>query len=135
MESKTILLVDDDAYFREYVREVLEMTGVRVLEAADGQAALAVAASGPSSIDLLLTDVNMPGIDGVGLAHRMRLLHPEIRVRYMSGSDPHELSCPREELIAKPFGVDVLLEWVCHALGVAHRLDSFGLNAPSVKSA
>jgi two-component system, cell cycle sensor histidine kinase and response regulator CckA len=134
----TVLLVDDDADVREYVREVLEMTGVSVLEAADATAALAIATSAPSSINLLLTDVNMPGIDGVELARRLRRLRPEIRVRYMSGSDPHDLatrglSC--SELIAKPFGVDGLLEGVCHALGVTHRFDSFGWNASNGKSA
>jgi two-component system, cell cycle sensor histidine kinase and response regulator CckA len=140
VNSLTILLVDDDADVRGYAREVLEMTGARVLEAADATAALAIAARTPTSIDLLLTDINMPGIDGVELAHRLRLLRPEIRVRYMSGSDPYELatrgvSCSRGDLIAKPFGVDGLLEGVCRALGVARRFDWFGWNASNGKSA
>jgi CheY-like chemotaxis protein len=130
MNSLTVLLAEDNAHVRKLVREVVEMVGLSVLEASDGTAALAIAARSPSSIDLLLTDVAMPGIDGVELARRVRLLRPETRVRYMSASDPHELmtwgfSFPRGELIPKPFGVYELIERVGDALGVADRLDSF----------
>jgi CheY-like chemotaxis protein len=94
MNSLTVLLAEDNAHVRKLVREVVEMVGLSVLEASDGTAALAIAARSPSSIDLLLTDVAMPGIDGVELARRVRLLRPETRVRYMSASDPRNpLGC------------------------------------------
>ena len=140
MTPRTVLLVDDDARVRDAVRVALEMNGLTVLDAADAMAALAIVSSARRSIDLLLTDVNMPGIDGVELARRVRLLRPEIRVRYMSGSDPHELatrglSCVRGELLTKPFGVDVLMERVCQALGGPDRSGSFGRRASVGRSA
>lgn len=134
MNSVTVFPVDDHAAVREYVREVLEVTGLLVLEAAHATAALAIAANARSSIDLLLTDVDMPGIDGIELARRVRLLRPETRVSYVSGSNRDEVASrghpiPDGELIAKPFGVDVSAEWVCEAVGAAHPLGSFGWSA------
>jgi DNA-binding response OmpR family regulator len=134
MTPPRVLLVDDDARCRECVRELLEMTGFTVIEAVDATAALTIIAIAPSSIDLLLTDVNMPGIDGIELARRVRLLRPETRVLYMSGSDPHELATrgfwfQRREVIAKPFGAAVLMERVCDALEAAGRSGSFGWSA------
>lgn len=81
MNPVTVLRVDDHAAAREYVREVLEVTGLLVLEAAPATAALAIAANPRSSVDLLLTDVDMPGIDGVELARSVRLLRAKTRVR------------------------------------------------------
>jgi CheY-like chemotaxis protein len=81
----TILLVDDDESVRRLVRQVLVKDGFRVLEAADGAQALQVAAGYDHSLDLLLTDVMMPNVNGLVLAERLSLERPGIRVLYMSG--------------------------------------------------
>jgi two-component system cell cycle sensor histidine kinase/response regulator CckA len=83
--SETILLVEDEASLRELVRECLEASGYNVLEACHGMAALEVGERHPGRIDLLLTDVVMPGMSGRELAERLRGARPEIRTVYMSG--------------------------------------------------
>ena len=83
--SRTILLVEDSVPVRHLTRELLEASGYRVLEAADGEAALIVAARHPGQIDLLLTDLVLPGTSGLALARRMLELRPGIHVLYSSG--------------------------------------------------
>jgi CheY-like chemotaxis protein len=83
--SETVLLVEDDASLRELIRECLESTGYTVIEARHGAEALGICERGPPPIDLVMTDVVMPGMSGRELADRLRLSRPEIRVLYMSG--------------------------------------------------
>ncbi|HTI55661.1 MAG TPA: response regulator, partial [Verrucomicrobiae bacterium] len=64
---RTILVVDDDEWVRVLARDVLATEGYRVLEAADGQDAIRIAAEHPGPIHLLLTDVAMPGMNGCEL--------------------------------------------------------------------
>lgn len=82
---RTILIVDDDAWVRGLVRDVLAGDGYRVLEAGDGQDAIRVAAEHPGPIHLLLTDVVMPGMNGQALAERLKSIRPETKVLYVSG--------------------------------------------------
>jgi CheY-like chemotaxis protein len=67
------------------VREILEGAGYRILEAADAEAALRIAASHAEPIDLLLTDVVMPGMSGFALAQQVSRERPETKILYMSG--------------------------------------------------
>jgi len=83
--GETILLVEDDEAVRQVVVEILEGRGYRVLAAADAQQALSLAAGHEGSVDLLITDVVMPGMNGADLAARMAALRPGIRVLFMSG--------------------------------------------------
>jgi len=83
--SETILLVEDDEALRELNREILEVLGYRVLEAADGEAALEENARHQGPLHLLLTDMVMPGMTGRQLAERLRLSRPGIRVLVISG--------------------------------------------------
>jgi PAS domain S-box-containing protein len=83
--SGTVLLVEDVKEVRQVTRLVLQRLGCRVLEAANGAAALEVAAAHPDRIDLLLTDVVMPEMSGFELADRIRQQRPAIRLLYMSG--------------------------------------------------
>lgn len=106
-----ILLVDDDPQVRSLVDRLLRDEGYEVLVAADGQAALARAAeSGP--IDLLLSDVVLPRMNGLVLARQLRERWPDLRVLLMSGYSDEPLggigSVPFE-LLAKPFSDDQLL--------------------------
>src|ERR1700683_1152738 len=83
--SETILLVEDEKGVRELAREYLRTCGYQVVEAEDGHTALELAAMHAGSIDLLMTDVVMPGISGRELAERVKLIGPKISVLYMSG--------------------------------------------------
>ncbi|HEY6060180.1 MAG TPA: PAS domain S-box protein, partial [Gemmatimonadales bacterium] len=83
--SGTVLLVEDEAGVRRLAREVLSRYGYRVLEAGDGNEALRVAGAYEGPIDLLLTDVVMPGMSGAELAERFHALRPEAAVLYASG--------------------------------------------------
>ena len=81
---ETILLVNDEADVRATAREILEGQGYEVLEALDAEEAVRVAATHQGPIDLLLTDVVMPGASGQDLAMLLGLQRPDLRVLYMS---------------------------------------------------
>jgi two-component system cell cycle sensor histidine kinase/response regulator CckA len=83
--GETILLVEDNAEVRGLARQVLERQGYTLLEAGNGQQALALAASHTGPIHLLLTDVIMPGMSGSSLSERLVQSHPDVRILYMSG--------------------------------------------------
>lgn len=83
--SETVLLVEDEPEVRALVRESLERSGYRILEAGDGHEALAVCGQCKGRIDLLLTDVVMPGMGGRELARRLASLQPHMKVLYTSG--------------------------------------------------
>ena len=81
----TILVVEDEEDVRELARDVLEMNGYTVLEALDVADATRLARTHPGPIDLLVTDVVMPGVSGPELARRLRAHRPDLRVLCMSG--------------------------------------------------
>jgi PAS domain S-box-containing protein len=83
--TATILLVEDEANLRYLARQFLEKQGYRVLEAADGAAAMQIAVAQEGAIHLLLTDVVMPGMNGRELAQRVSEIRPHAKVLYMSG--------------------------------------------------
>jgi signal transduction histidine kinase/CheY-like chemotaxis protein len=83
--SETVLLVEDEAMVAKLVAGALEKAGYTVLRAANAQEALVVVHSCTAPIDLLLTDVVMPGMNGRELADEVVTLRPDIRVLYMSG--------------------------------------------------
>jgi two-component system cell cycle sensor histidine kinase/response regulator CckA len=83
--TESILVVDDDSGIRHLVAATLRPLGYSVLEAGSGEEALQIAAAETGTIDLLLTDVVMPGINGRALAERLAPSRPEMRMVYMSG--------------------------------------------------
>jgi len=105
---ETVLLAEDEASVRQLATLILERNGYRVVAAADGMAALAAAGAHEGTIDLLLTDVIMPGLNGRELAERFATLYPTARVLYMSGYAGEALSAqgvldPSVAFLAKPF--------------------------------
>lgn len=119
----TILLVDDENLIREYALSVLEQAGYKVLLAADGREAMEHLESRELEIDLLLTDIVMPGeINGAELKDRALELYPDIRVLIASGyssgilSFDIEESNPRTDFITKPYQRDELLAKVSNLL-------------------
>jgi PAS domain S-box-containing protein len=111
--TETILIVDDEGSMRQFLYESLAAIGYTILEAQDGFEALQVAESYTQRIDLLLTDIVMPGMDGWELAQHHIRLHPESKVLFVSAcsgkpSDPCFTSDSRYSFLPKPFALDTL---------------------------
>ena len=111
--SGTILLVEDEKLLRELIRIYLEKSGFEVLDADSPAQALKIAGTFTKAIDLLVTDVIMPGMNGRQLADAMRARHPSLKVIYMSGysDDKIALTGIRESettLVQKPFALEEL---------------------------
>ena len=111
--GQTILVTEDDDAVRGYVVAVLADLNYRVLEASDGPAALAIIATENRHVDLLLTDVVMPEMNGRELANQARSLSPSIRVLFMTGYSQDAIIHqgrldPDVELIEKPFRRETL---------------------------
>src|SRR5207237_3483258 len=83
--SETILLVEDEGAVRDLTRRCLESTGYRVISAENAEEAIELAAEHAARIDLLLTDVVMPGASGPELSRRLLERRPDVRVLYVSG--------------------------------------------------
>ena len=83
--GETILLVEDQEAVRHLTREILEMSGYVILEAASGKEALRISGEHKAPIRLMVTDVVMPGMSGTELGQRLRALRPEMKVLYISG--------------------------------------------------
>jgi signal transduction histidine kinase len=111
----TILVVDDDDNVRRVTERILRNAGYQVLSANSGLAALAVAREHGDAIDLLLTDIVMPGMSGRDLARDLNVAHPTVRVIFMSGYHQHA-PMNNSQFIPKPFTKVELLEKVHHAL-------------------
>lgn len=90
--SGTVLVVEDEPAVRELVREFLEESGYRVLDAGGGPAAIELLQQHAGAIQLLLTDVIMPGMSGRELADRLTALRPGLKVLYMSGYTDNEIA-------------------------------------------
>jgi signal transduction histidine kinase len=109
-QARTILLVEDEQGVRALFGDVLRRAGHRVLEAGDPDAALGLAAEAPD-LDLLLTDVVMPGMSGRQLAERLQAARPGLKVVYMSGYTDHILESEQGgwDFLQKPCSLEALL--------------------------
>jgi PAS domain S-box-containing protein len=121
--GQTILIVEDEATIRSNVRECLEQLGYRVVEAENGEAALQVCDRLHGKVDLVLSDLVMPGMGGYELAGELAQRHPAVRVLFMSGYT--EDSAARRDILLqgsaflqKPFSVADLSNAVHQALSV-----------------
>jgi CheY-like chemotaxis protein len=118
--NETILLAEDDESVREFVAFVLRGLGYRVLEAGDGAEALAIADGFVEPIDLLLSDVVMPRMDGVALARALAPRRPAMKVLHVSGYPGDAAPGGRARLLNKPFDRDQLALSVRHVLDASH---------------
>ncbi|SFE91257.1 CHASE3 domain-containing protein [Methylobacterium sp. yr596] len=123
--SATVLVVEDEEAVREIACAILSDLGYRVLEAADGEEALRVFGANAASVDLLLTDVVLPGkVRGREVAERVRSVRPDVRVLFMSGYTENSIVHHGRlddgvNLIGKPFKREQLARKVAGVLGTA----------------
>jgi two-component system, cell cycle sensor histidine kinase and response regulator CckA len=118
---ETVLLVEDEESVRELVRVTLASRGYNVLEAENGECGLRIAEAFKEHIDILITDVMMPGIGGRELARKLLLLRPGISVLYLSGYTEdsvitHGALGPSTAFLQKPFTLQNLAKKVREVL-------------------
>jgi len=121
--DETILLVEDESAVRTYLAAILSEQGYNVLSAAGSREAELIASRHSEPIDLLLTDMAVPGSSGVEIAARIGNLRPGITVLRMSGHAGPTGTGP-EHILEKPFRPAVLLQRIRALLDCAPRLDS-----------
>lgn len=121
-----ILLVEDESMVREVTGQVLSHAGYSVLESSNAKEALQIAHTHDGRIDLLLTDIVMPEMNGADLAIRMLNRQPDLVTIFMSGYAEHDM-LKKAKLssaihIQKPFTIDLLLSRISEALNEnSHR--------------
>jgi signal transduction histidine kinase len=123
---ETVLVVEDEELVRVAARRILERHGYVVLEAADGPAALALSEQHEAAIELMITDVVMPKMNGRELARRIVALRPTIKVIYVSGYADDAIGEDRllrggAAYLQKPFSPDALLRKVRELLDPADQ--------------
>ena len=118
MGSEVVLVVEDETPVKSLLRRVLQAGGYSVLEAGSGRDALDLGSRHLGRLDLLLTDVVMPGMSGTELADHLGRERPELRVLYTSGyTDDAVLGAvAASPFLAKPFTPDALLRAVREVL-------------------
>ena len=114
--GETVLIVEDDPAVRVLVSEVLSELGYAFLEAGDARSAMPILDS-PQRIDLLISDVGLPGMNGRQLAEIGRQIRPELKVLFITGYAEHAAARggfldPGMQLITKPFTFDLLTNTV-----------------------
>jgi CheY-like chemotaxis protein len=129
--SENILLVEDEDALRKLARTCLEDAGYKVIEATGAAEARKIAVKNPVKIDLLVTDVVMPGGSGPELASLLKHLNPELKVLFMSGYTgdllaQHGVLNPGTLLLEKPFTIDTLMSSVREALGIPQKNKAAG---------
>jgi two-component system cell cycle sensor histidine kinase/response regulator CckA len=121
-EAPTILLVEDNELVMELARDVLESNGYRVESTYLPRVALDLAEKGNFSVDLLVTDIVMPQMNGPELYRRMLKLIPTLPVLYMSGYSGQTIQeimqGEKAHFLSKPFKPSKLLEQVTHMLAI-----------------
>ncbi|MEM6732704.1 MAG: response regulator, partial [Myxococcota bacterium] len=111
---RVVLLVEDDEMVQESTVKVLERAGYRVYSASSGEQALRLPVVRRGHLDLLVTDIVMPGMSGKELADQLGAAHPTLRVLFVSGYTDEDLSLGATHangtaFLAKPFTIDLLV--------------------------
>ena len=120
-KDKTILVVDDEPFVLDVVEAFIEQLGHKVLLASSGHEALEVAREYDGKVDLLLTDVMMPKMNGLELAKTVVTDNPDVKVIFMSGClqpaiDSQNTPCFENGFVKKPFSSKTLITHIKKAL-------------------
>jgi PAS domain S-box-containing protein len=119
--GETVLVIEDEDSVRELVTEVLHDLGYRALQASDGPSGLKILQS-PERIDLLVSDIGLPGMNGRQVADAAREQRPELKVLFITGyaetaAMAHGFLEPGMEMVTKPFAVDALAARIREMIG------------------
>ena len=114
----TVLVVDDERLILDVLRAMLVRAGHTVFGTSWGQAALEICNQQPERINLVITGIHMPGMNGIELGKQLATHHPHMKVIYMSATPRKMLKALKEDsvFLVKPFGEEVLLSAVNAAL-------------------
>jgi two-component system, cell cycle sensor histidine kinase and response regulator CckA len=123
----TITVVDDNPAVQQFVAKVLRMQGYRVLEAGCGAEALDMAEGHDKQVNLLLTDIDMPGMDGVSLSREVRERWPETKVVFMCGGATPD-GVGGEPFLSKPFALRELVTLVDDSLNSSCQPSAVEMN-------
>jgi two-component system cell cycle sensor histidine kinase/response regulator CckA len=122
-----VLMVEDDPSVREFARRVLARAGHTLLSSANAEEAMQTAAAWDGAIDILLTDIVMPGMHGQALASMLLKVRPDVRIVFMSGYAEEAIS-PSDRLttpaafLAKPFTAAALGQVIAREIAFARAL-------------
>lgn len=120
-DGTTILLVEDEETVRKVIERLLRKLGYDVLSAADAEEAIEIFRARDDELDLVLTDVVMPGLTGVEMAEVLKEERPDMKFLFTSGYTSKELGgnpeAPPEPFLPKPFSMDELSKSVRKVLG------------------
>lgn len=116
-----ILVAEDDDNVRAFVVRALQMSGHEVIEASDGGLALEIATEEEGRFDLMVSDIKMPVMDGIGLALAVKSQYPDLTILLMTGfadqrERAHGLDALIYDVLGKPFSLAQLVEKVSDAL-------------------
>ena len=120
-DGETVLVIEDEASVRELVVEVLHDLGYRALEAGDGPSGLKILQS-PGRIDLLVSDIGLPGMNGRQVAEAAREQRPDLKILFITGYAENAAMAngfldPGMEMVTKPFAVDALAARIRDMIG------------------
>jgi DNA-binding NtrC family response regulator len=123
----TILIVDDEPTVLSLCQAILKRGGYEVLAASGGTAALSLLENNNNQIELALLDVIMPGMNGIELARRIQVTHPDTKILLMTGFDPNEIAqvvggSNPYRITWKPFKTDSLLQMIENMLDGSDNL-------------
>jgi len=126
--SATVLIVDDSSDLRILLQRALERHGFSVLAAANGEKALRLSEQHEGAIEILVSDILLPGLNGIELSKRIRAAHPETKVLFITGSGDQipELSELGTNILEKPFLPSELLRKVADVLSQGKAATSTG---------
>jgi two-component system chemotaxis response regulator CheY len=113
-QQATVLVVDDEESLRRVVARALTGVGFGVLEADNGASALRLLAGAGAGVRLVISDINMPVMDGLAFARELHLRLPAVPILFITGRESPDLV---GEVLRKPFGPEALLMTVARMLG------------------
>lgn len=119
--SGSILIIENEAYVREALTDILDIAGLKTIGAQNGREAIAAFQSLQHSIALVIMDMRLPDMDGTQILQELEAIQPSVKVIVASGEDKQKLlrqfsSHPNVSILPKPYDMDMMLSSVWQVL-------------------